>query len=138
MKVLVTGAAGCLGRATVARLAAAGQAVRAVDRVSGAATAGVEWITVDLSRARVAELVAGCEAVVHLAALVHRPDVVDPAAYRHANLELTTALVDAARAAGVTPPRFVFSSTVSVYGRDHDLAADEDTPVDPRTPYARS
>jgi nucleoside-diphosphate-sugar epimerase len=138
MKVLVTGAAGCIGRATVARLAAAGHAVRAVDRVAGAGGAGIEWTTADLSGADAGGLLAGCDAVAHLAALVHRPDVRDPASYRHANFELTRALLDGARGAGITPGRFVFSSTVGVYGRDHDLAADEDTVVDPRTPYARS
>jgi nucleoside-diphosphate-sugar epimerase len=138
MKVLVTGAAGCIGRATVARLAAAGHVVRAVDRVAGAAAPGVEWVVRDLSAADPAALAAGCDAVVHLAALVHRPDVRDPAAYRHANVELTARLLAAARKAGVQAARFLFSSTVGVYGRDHDLAADEDTPVDPRTPYARS
>ena len=56
MKVLVTGAAGCIGRATVSRLAAGGHAVRAVDRVAGVARPGVEWIAVDLSDMTGAEL----------------------------------------------------------------------------------
>ena len=138
MRVLVTGAAGCIGRATVAHLAATGHAVRAVDRVAGTAGASVAWITAELARADTPALLGGCDAVIHLAALVHRPEITDPAAYRHANVELTRGLLEDARRAGIPPARFVLSSTVSVYGRDHDLAADERTPVDPRTPYARS
>jgi nucleoside-diphosphate-sugar epimerase len=138
MKVLVTGAAGCLGRATVARLAAGGHTVRAVDRVTGATQEGIEWLTVDLSHTEPGALLAGCDAVVHLAALVHRPEITDPDAYRRDNVVLTQAFLAGARRAGVAPGRFVLSSTVSVYGRDHDLAADERTPVAPRTPYAAS
>src|SRR6185312_8782568 len=78
--------------------------------------------------------VAECEAVLHLAALVHRPEITDPSAYRRSNVEGTRRLLDAAPNAR----RFVFSSTVGVYARDHDLHADESTPVAPRTPYGAS
>jgi nucleoside-diphosphate-sugar epimerase len=138
MKVVVSGAAGCIGRATVSRLVAGGHVVRAVDRVAGAAAPGVEWVTADLAAADPGPLVQGADAIVHLAALVHQPEVTDAAAYHRANVELTRSLIAAARRAGISPARFVLSSTVSVYGRDHDLAADERTPVAPRTPYARS
>ena len=138
MKVLVTGAAGCIGRATVSRLAARGHAVRAVDQVAGVARSGVEWIAVDLSHIGPGTLLEGCDAVIHLAALVHRPEITDPAAYHRDNVELTIALLQGARRARIAPGRFVLSSTVAVYGRDYDLVADERTPVAPRTPYARS
>ena len=144
MKVLVTGAPGCVGRAVVSRLLADGHAVRGVWRGAAPADAGlpadgaIEWVRTDLTRDDPLPLVLGCDAVVHLAALVHHPEVHDPAAYRLANATVTEKLHDAAIAAGVRPGRFVFSSTVAVYGRDFDLHADESTPVAPRSPYAIS
>jgi nucleoside-diphosphate-sugar epimerase len=138
MRVLVTGAAGCLGRATLERLAARGVTTRGFDRLDRGATRADEWVMGDLLQNDLAPVCRGCDAVVHLAALVHRPDVTDPAAYERANVEGTARLLAASRAAGLPEGRFVLSSTVGVYGRDHDLDADESTPVDPRTPYAVS
>lgn len=139
MKVLVTGAAGCLGRAVLWRLALGGHQVRAVDLTSrDGASASVEWVTADLTTEDLDTLVVDCDAVIHLAALVHRPDVTDPTMYRRINVEITEALADAASAAAVVPTRFIFSSTVGVYGRDHDLHADESSIVAPATPYAAS
>jgi len=71
--VLVTGAAGRLGRAVVPRLVAAGWEVVAVDRQSppDGHVAGVPVVVADLADPRgpagAAGLVAGCESVVHLA-----------------------------------------------------------------------
>ena len=139
MKVLVTGAAGCLGRAVCARLLARGHEVRGVDLAgpSGGSFAGA-WARGDLFELDLAGLCAGCDAVVHLAALVHRPDLSDPAEYLRVNVEGTRRMLEAARAAGIAPARFVFSSTVGVYPRDHGLHADETTPCAPRTPYGVS
>ena len=137
MKVLVTGAAGCLGRAAQARLVAGGHGVRGLD-VAAAPAGAPEWVRGDLLAADLAAACAGCEAVLHLAALVHRPEITDPAEYRRINVEGTRRLLEAAAAAGVPAARFVLSSTVGVYPRDHDLHADEDTPCAPRTPYGAS
>jgi nucleoside-diphosphate-sugar epimerase len=142
--VLVTGAPGCVGRAVVRRLVADGHYVRGVWRGETPAAAGlpedgsIEWVRADLTRDDPLPLLIGCDAVVHLAALVHHPEVRNPAAYRLANATVTGRLHDVAIAAGVRPGRFVFASTVAVYGRDFDLHADETTPVAPRTPYATS
>lgn len=144
MKVLVTGAPGCVGRAVVRRLLADGHSVRAIWRGASPADAGlpqegaIEWVRADLTRDDPLPLALGCDAVVHLAALVHHPEVKDPDAYRLANATVTARLHDAAIAAGLKPGHFVFASTVAVYGRDFDLHADESTPVAPRTPYASS
>ena len=140
MRVLVTGAAGCLGRAVLARLAARGHEARGHDLAAAppgaVATAG--WVRGDLFAAGLDGAAATCDAVVHCAALVHRPDVRDPAAYERINVDGTRHVLDVARDAGVAPGRCVTASTVGVYGRDHDLDADEDSPVAPVTPYAAS
>ncbi|NOT34801.1 MAG: NAD-dependent epimerase/dehydratase family protein [Candidatus Eisenbacteria bacterium] len=140
----MTGGTGCVGRATVARLLAAGHAVRGVWRgrspesLGFAAAGALEWVRAELAVDDVAPLVKGCDAVVHLAALVHRAEVHDPAAYRRENLATTERLHGAAIAAGIQPGRFAFASTVAVYGRDFDLHADESTPTQPRSPYGES
>ena len=128
--ILVTGATGFVGRALCPALAAAGWAVCAAGRAeTGDIGPTTGW----------SELVAGADAVVHLAARVHvmRDGAADPAAeYHRVNRDGTAALARAAAAAGVR--RFVFVSTVKVHGEtsDHALAAAD--PARPADEYARS
>ncbi len=71
MKVLVTGATGYLGRATVGALAARGHAVTAFGRAataSGLSCAAVDGDVRDEQAVR--EAASGCDAICHLAALV--------------------------------------------------------------------
>ena len=111
--VLVTGASGLVGRATVARLREAGRHVIATDLRDGDDVVGA-----DLTRAdEVAELLARVEpaVVIHLAAVIPplcyaRPDVA-----RAVNVGATEHLVAAASTLPV-PPRFVLASSVAVYG----------------------
>jgi nucleoside-diphosphate-sugar epimerase len=141
MRVLVTGAAGCLGRAVCARLIDAGHAVRGVARTMPAAANGPdgpEWRQADLVDADYDRLLAGCDGVVHCAALVHRADVRDEALYRRMNVGVAEDLLAAAARAGLAAGRFVFISSTSVYGDLPAGYADEQTPLDPNTPYGRS
>ena len=108
MKVLVTGGAGFIGRPTAAALRAGGADVVVLDR----AVDPRDDVT-DPERVRVA--VAGCGAVVHLAAKVGLGvDLGDLTDYVTSN-DLGTAVVLAAAArAGVA--RFVLASSMVVYG----------------------
>ena len=74
--------------------------------------------------------------VVHLAAKAGvRPSLADPAGYTRVNLLGTGAVVEAARAAGVS--RVVFGSSSSVYGDDTPSPFREDAPcITPVSPYA--
>ena len=97
---------------------------------------GVTLVTSDLlDEKRLAELMQGCNAVFHLAALVHvHGNVADPDFWR-INVEGTRAVVSAARAAEV--PAFVFFSTVAVYPESDEIF-DESSPVAPATSYGAS
>ena len=111
MKLLITGAAGRVGRALRLRLQHEHR-VLGLDRVPGA---GVDWVG-DLREADlVARALHGADAVLHCAAL-HAPHVgqVADAEFRRVNVDATLGLWHAARAAGAR--HFVFTSTTALYG----------------------
>ena len=111
MKLLITGAAGRVGRALAARLRH-GHSVVGLDRVPGP---GVDVVG-DLGEADlVARALHGADAVLHCAAL-HAPHVgqVADGEFQRVNVDATLALWRAARAAGVR--HFVFTSTTALYG----------------------
>lgn len=132
--VLVTGATGFVGSAVVRALLARGRAVRVLvrlrsrrDNLDGLAVEPIEGDLTDA--ASLARAVAGCAAVVHVAA-DYRIWVPDPRAMLRANVEGTRALMLAALAAGVG--RVVHCSSVAALGlTGTSEPADETTPVDP-------
>jgi nucleoside-diphosphate-sugar epimerase len=94
---------------------------------------GLTLVTCDLlDEERLAELMQGCDAVFHLAAMVHVQGYVPDSAFRRINVDGTRAVVSAARAAQV--PAFVFFSTVAVYPESEEVF-DESSPVAPSTSY---
>jgi len=144
--VVVTGASGFVGRALCAHLAATGRPHRGVVRTLPAgAPQGTPLLAVgDLAAApeeRLAAALQGAVAVVHLAGRAHVLDESQDeagAACRAANVVATERLATAAVRAGVE--RFVFASTVKVYGEatlpgQRWRAGD---PPAPRDAYARS
>jgi dihydroflavonol-4-reductase len=135
MKILLTGATGFIGSHVARRLLAAGHTVRALSRASssraalGDAADAVDWAIGDVVEpASLAPAVAGCEAVIHAAAMV----TFDPRLaerQRAVNVDGTRYLLEAARAAGVR--RFVLTSSVSTIGRvPKGQLADEQTRYD--------
>ncbi len=79
------------------------------------------------------EAVAGVDTVVHLASKnIDR----DGTGFEQVNVEGTRRLCQASRAAGVS--RFIYVSSVGVYGHGSHRDADESTPVHPDTPFSRS
>lgn len=136
MKVLVTGASGLLGRLTAEALAARGDDVTVLQRrPSGLHLPEVLGDVADPSA--VAEAVRGHDAVVHLAAKV---DVVGRwREYERANVQGTTNIVQACRAAGVG--RLVHVSSPSVAHTGTAIVGAGADPADPRRArghYARS
>lgn len=122
MRILVTGAFGYIGLATVRGLVAAGHDVVAFGREARAAAAraaipeGVD-VVIGTLPADVSRLFTRgrYDAVVHLAGGGGpKKAEADPVAAVRDNVDATTVLVEAARAAGVT--RLLFASTIAVYG----------------------
>jgi UDP-glucose 4-epimerase len=129
--VLVTGGAGFIGSHVIDRLRARGHEPRLFD-LAPSPYHGPELDSVigdicDPGTARRA--VAGCDAVVHLAAMADVDEVAkDPARTDHVNVRGTQVLLDAVRAAGTA--RFAYASTIWVYGdAAGPEAVDEDTPL---------
>jgi nucleoside-diphosphate-sugar epimerase len=79
----------------------------------------------------------GFDAVIHLAALSNDPiGNLDEGWTRAINLEGSVRLAVLAKAAGVK--RYLFSSSCIMYGMSEANEVDENSPLDPRTEYARS
>ena len=99
MTVLVTGAAGYVGREVVAALAASGRPVRAlVHRSHGDAQEGVEHVHGDVADAEsVRSAAEGCDAIVHLVAILNGSD----AEFEAVNTGGARNAVAAARANGI-------------------------------------
>jgi nucleoside-diphosphate-sugar epimerase len=141
-KILVTGAAGFIGRALCAHLANADVPHVAVVRALAPEDAKrAAYVALgDFAAADWHEVLGGVETVVHLAGRANRtgPDADAPTPYVVANVHVTRRLADAAARAGVR--RIVFASTVKVYGEATEpgrpfRAGDPSAPQDA---YARS
>jgi len=149
MHLVVTGAAGFIGRALVARLLG--------EHASGARPLrGLTLLDVVLADAPAADFVrriegsiadAACvarafespvDAVVHLASIPGGTAEQQPAPARRVNLDGTLHLLDAAQAqadAGRPAPRFVFASSIAVFGTPMPAQVDDATPARPAMTY---
>jgi dihydroflavonol-4-reductase len=135
MRIFLTGATGFVGRHVAMALARQGAELRMLVRRSSNLThlAGIAGETHLCDLADPASLrpaVAGCDAVVHVAA-DYRLWVRDPRALYRANVDGTRELLRLAREAGV--PRFVYTSSVAtMHFRTDGRSIDEETPVELR------
>ena len=139
--VLVTGARGFLGSALVNELLESGYDVRALVRhpASSSYPKAVEIVVGDIRDPQCARQASvGCETIVHLAGLAHAldDDHVSDQDYQSVNVDGTKHLLDGAVAGGVQ--RFIFASSVKVFGETTTGCVDEQEPPVPQSPYARS
>lgn len=145
-RVLVTGAAGWLGRAICASLQESGVVVIAADLAEAEGPWSM-FVEIDLCAQPIASAAASrriealgpITAVIHCAGYAHRPveTPVEVARFHAINAEGTRRTLDWARALGI--PRFVYLSSVAFY----DWAAisgpaDEESPLAEKTAYAAS
>ncbi|MET9374878.1 SDR family NAD(P)-dependent oxidoreductase [Streptomyces sp. NPDC002992] len=148
--VAVTGAEGFIGSHLVEQLVARGHHVRAMNQYNSFGMRGwldtlptevLDNVTVvpgDVrDAATVTKLVAGCETVYHLAALVSVPHSYEaPRMHVETNVLGTLNVLDAVRAAG--NPRLVHTSTSETYGSAQYVPMDENHPQTAQSPYAAS
>ena len=142
---LVTGGAGFIGSHLVDRLLAEGRRVRVLDsfvvgrRQNLAHHANNEALDViegDVANpAAVNQAVDGADRVFHLAARADVvPSIQEPEAYFRSNVDGTFAVLEAARRFNVR--RIVYVASSSCYGIPDVYPTPENTPADPRYPYA--
>ena len=139
--ILVTGANGFVGQHLVNRLLQNGLAVRVLIRDT---TTKWSWGgSVEVARGDVrnplslSATVAGIDSVFHLAGKVHDfEELEDSGEHEEVTLKGTQNLLSAARESGVK--RFVFFSSLSVYGRGSRSAQDETSACEPVSAYGRA
>ena len=150
MRVLVTGASGFIGRHLCVRLVSENYALTCASRIKvdipEIDAADVRHFTYEglESNADWRTALEGIDAVVHLAACVHiDPNKSGEQIFDAVNVHGTRRLAQQAVAAGVQ--RFIYMSTVKVYGEANELGPagavvpfHEQTKVAPEDAYARS
>jgi nucleoside-diphosphate-sugar epimerase len=141
MKALVTGATGMVGSHLVERLVEREDEVRTMvrdlPRAEFLSPPEVELVQGALEDAESLERAAqGVEIVYHCAARVALPYQGNREEIFRANVEGTKNILEASVRVGVR--RFVFVSSVAVYGDIDEPIVREDHPLQPRGPYAES
>lgn len=150
MTILVTGAGGFIGSHVTELLLREGHKVRALARYNSRADVahlndlptelhdGLEIQHGDITDPfLVRDIVHGCDAVLHLAALIGIPySYIAPASYIAANVSGTLNVLEACRQ-GRTP-RVVITSTSEVYGTALYTPMDEKHPLQGQSPYSAS
>jgi nucleoside-diphosphate-sugar epimerase len=141
-RILITGHNGYIGSVMTPHLANEGYDVVGLDTgyfsectliENGASVPAVKKDLRDLT----AKDLEGFEAVVHLAALSNDPiGNLNDGWTEDINFHASVRLAELARAGGVK--RFLFSSSCIMYGAANTLVVTEESPLDPKTEYARS
>jgi nucleoside-diphosphate-sugar epimerase len=142
MKILLTGSRGYIGTVMGPFLQAAGHDVRGIDSdlyrrsTFGSWKETVPTTVKDIRSIEVSDL-RGLDAVVHLAALSNDPlGDLNPQLTYDINHLASVRLAELARAAGVQ--RFAFASSCSNYGAAGDAPVNEESELNPVTPYGES
>jgi nucleoside-diphosphate-sugar epimerase len=140
LRILVTGSSGFIGSAVSSALAAAGHSVRAASRKPNPTPgkAGIEWVELPDLEKQIdwSPLVAGTDAVVHLAGIAHRSEA-GAGDYVRVNHVATAALAECCRRHAVK--RLIFMSSIGVQsGSAGDHMVTEDEEPCPATGYDRA
>jgi len=131
MRILLTGACGYVGSALLPKLKAAGHEVLPLD---------VQWFRKDdnvlmMDVRYITSLVPGTDAIIHLAAIANDPSV---SFYPRLSWETgVLATQQLAQMAAKTGCRFIYASSVSVYGADRGMVT-EDMDLHPLSDYNKT
>jgi UDP-glucose 4-epimerase len=143
LKLVVTGAAGWLGRAVCAHAQAKGIAVIALDRAFGGGGPWNHALEADIGRDGVEVLgddprVAGADALIHCAGYAHRPIETpeEVARFFAINRDGTARVLALAKRAGIA--RVVYLSSIAFYDWAQGTDFDENGPLARPTAYAAS
>ncbi len=144
MKVLVTGGAGYIGSTTAKALEEAGHTPVILDSLLSGPRAFVRdriFYEGDIADRellqRIVEEHPDIDCTIHMAARIVVPESVEqPYEYYRDNVAKSLELFDQLVRLG--KPRVLFSSSASLYGMVEDFEVDEDAPLDPPSPYART
>ena len=144
MKVLIAGGAGFIGSTVASACLDAGISPVIVDNLGTGRrefAAGRDFYEGDIADGALIDRIfadhPGIGAVVQCAALIVVPDsVADPVGYYRANV--TKSLEFVAHLLRNQCERMIFSSSAAIYRPGADLTVDEDSPIDPQSPYART
>jgi UDP-glucose 4-epimerase len=144
VKVLIAGGAGYIGSTIAAACSDAGIVPVILDSlVTGRRefTAGRAFYQGDICDGPLVDRLFAehpdIDAVIHCAALIVVPDsVADPVGYYRANV--VKSLEFAAHLLRNGCRRLIFSSSAAIYRAREDLTVDEDSAIDPQSPYART
>ena len=148
MHILITGAAGMIGRKLTARLVKDGKLngeridkftltdVVAAEKPAGFAGA-VDISTGDLAAAGAADklIAQRPDAIFHLAGVVSGEAEIDFDKGYHVNLDGTRALLEAIRHADGYKPKVIFTSSIAVYGAPFPFAIPDEFHLTPLTSY---
>ncbi len=142
MKVLVTGGGGFIGRYLLPALVDKGYRVVATDLLvpkHAVSSDRLVWSPLDVSRADSVYrtmLTERPDAVIHLVSWLAGPCEADPRRGWEINFLSTQSLLDAGIAAGLE--RFVFSSSISVFGKGLPEPVHDDAVKEPVTIYGQT
>jgi dTDP-glucose 4,6-dehydratase len=150
MKILVTGADGFIGSHLTEKLVLQGHDVRAFVMYNSIGSWG--WLERSPKKIKevldifpgdirdphgVKEAMSGCDAVLHLAALIAIPfSYHSPHTYIETNVKGTLNVLQAARELGIA--KVVHTSTSEVYGTAKSVPISEDHPLQGQSPYSAS
>lgn len=143
MLVLITGGAGYIGSTVASACEDSGHEVIILDDFSTGRREFVRERTLyegDIADVALLDRIFSehrVDAVVHCAAKIVVPEsVADPLGYYENNVSRTITLLQAVERHGV--PRFLFSSSASIYAPDENFVVTEESPLSPGSPYART
>jgi UDP-glucose 4-epimerase len=145
--VVVTGAAGFIASHLVDRLLEQGYRVKGIDNMRTGTVQNLvnvmehddfELFEMDVCDTNLKEKIQeDVNIIFHLAAISSvKLSIQDPFIVNNVNVGGTLNMLDFARERGAQ--RFVFTSSAAVYGNPTTIPVNEDSPVDPLSPYAAS